>query len=63
MVFAKETPKPKKSKKTDHEITIGHIPDVLAEALLPVMRTGKIYSIIVKSQSCTRRKMSVWWRY
>ena len=45
-MLAKETKKSnKKSKKTDHEITVGHIPDVLAEVLFPLVASWTIHSI------------------
>ena len=41
----KQKVKKKTSKRLDKEwITVGHIPDALAEILFPLMKTEKIYS-------------------
>lgn len=45
LVMAKETQKSnKKIKKTDHVVMIGDTSDALAQALLPLMTSCKIYS-------------------
>ena len=45
IVLAKQTQKSnKKIKKTDHMVMIGHISDVLAQVLFPLMTSCKIYS-------------------